>query len=103
MPLLRLALVRTEKIFAKLVATAFFTCSEKAGWERLSGTLIYPRKSRIHSESKRKTRPVHIKTAASWCASITTQRQDHFFWIDLNGRPQALCRPLLYGLVLPFE
>jgi hypothetical protein len=31
------------------------------------------------------------------------QQQDHFFWIDLIGRPQALCRPLLYRLVLPFE
>jgi hypothetical protein len=31
------------------------------------------------------------------------QQQDHFLWIDLIGRPQALCRPLLYHLVIPFE
>jgi hypothetical protein len=31
------------------------------------------------------------------------QQQDHFFWIDLIGRPQALCRPLLHRLVLAFE
>jgi hypothetical protein len=102
-PILRLALVHTEKIFAKLVVIAFFTCSEKPGRERLSGTLIYPRKARIHCESKRKTRSVHNKNRRLFMRIDHYQRQDHFFWIDLNGLPQALCRPRLHHLVRPFK
>jgi hypothetical protein len=55
--------------------------------KRLSGTLIYPRKSRIHCESKRKTRPVHIKPPPLH-AHRSLPAAGSFF-LDRSERPSA--------------
>jgi hypothetical protein len=57
----------------------------------------------IYARVKTENQTGAYKTAASSMRIDHYQQQDHFFWIDLIGRPQALCRPLLHRLVLPFE